>query len=176
MLVGIVGKMGSGKTLVMTMLAGFFRLHNALSLPVYANYSLKDSLIVDSVKELLRIENGVVCLDEFWVSLDSRAWKNNVFLTWWINQTRKKNLLVLYTTQHFGQIDLRVRRATDMLIYCEKIKSLEAKQKVFRYSFIDSFSGRILKSFKIPSDKASNFFSLYNSFEIVRPLIGKGRL
>lgn len=131
---------------------------------VHANYQLKDSEPVKSVKDLLAVKDGIVCLDEFWVTMDSRAWKDNVFLSTWINQTRKKNLLVLYTTQAFGQIDLRVRNATDLLIFCEKIV---APQPFFRYSFISGGAKTILKSFKIPVDRASNFYDVYDSFQVI---------
>lgn len=170
MILGIFGKMGSGKTLMMTMLASALK-HEVPDIKLFSNYNLNRAEIINSTDELIKITDGVVALDEFWVSMDSRVWKDNVFLTRWINQTRKKNLLVLYTTQAFGQIDIRVRNATDLLIFCERFS--KAKTPFFRYSFIDNFGKTILKSFKILESQAENFYDFYDSFEIVRALTKK---
>ena len=164
MLISIFGKMGSGKTLLMSMFGQYFKIQD---LPVYSNYELKDTLPVQSTKELGSIENGVICLDEFWLSADSRLWKDNVFMSRWIMMTRKKNLLVFYTTQNFGQIDIRIRSATDLLIFCEHL----LKKKLFRFSFLSANTKTILKSFKIPEDKAQNFYNFYDSFKCISPLL-----
>lgn len=171
MLVAIFGQMGLGKTLMMTILANYL-VEKLPQIPFFANYEVQKAKAIRGVKHLLTIEDGLICLDEFWVSMDSRAWKNNVFLTRWINQTRKKNLLCMYTTQSFGQIDVRVRNATDLLIFCERFKGA---QPFFRYSFISGNNRTILKSFTIPEAKARHFYSYYDSFQLIRPLIAKFR-
>lgn len=115
MIVGIFGNMGSGKTLIMSVLGT--ALHLLHDCPLYANYELKNAKKIGGIKELLGIEDGVVCLDEFWITMDSRNWKDNRqrFLTQWVNQTRKKNLLIFYTTQAMSQIELRIRNGTDII-------------------------------------------------------------
>lgn len=171
MLVAIIGQMGSGKTLLMSILSeAFFRQ----GLPIFATYSLENAERLDSVKKLLAVENGVLSLDEFWITLDSRDFGNskNISLTHWVNMTRKKNLLVMFTTQTFGQIDLRVRNAVDLIFSCEKIK-LKDKSYMFRYTLVRGSDKIILKSFKIPEFKARNFFKFYDSFEIISPLLNE---
>lgn len=166
MLIGICGKMGSGKTLSMTILSQFFKLQG---LDVYANYTLEGSKPLKKANDILKIENGIVSLDEFWITMDSRSWKNNVFLTHWINQTRKKNLIVMYTTQTFRQIDIRVRNATDYLIFCERIDSV-ITPPYHRLSIVCNATQSLIKTIKITKRNASAFFHFYNSFEVLKPL------
>jgi len=154
MLIGVFGKMGSGKTLIMSILGYLFQ---PFDIPVYSNYDLERSLPVRDIDSLLKINNGIICLDEFWITMDARSWKDNIFLTRWINQTRKKNLLVFYTIQSFRQIDIRVRHGTDLLIFCEKLSNVP----YFRYTFIDGDSSRILKSFKLDYSKSKEFYNIY---------------
>jgi len=118
MLIGLMGKMGAGKTLSMSVLASF--LASRTGLPLYSNYSLKDSRPIRNLRDLWEIDSAIFCFDEIWLTMDSRQWKDNVALTRWVNQTRKKKMLVFYTTQHINQVEMRVRKATDILIYCEK--------------------------------------------------------
>jgi len=56
MIIGIVGKMGSGKTLLMSLFGFFF----SEIVPVYANYSTIFSHPLRSLKQLFSIEKGVV--------------------------------------------------------------------------------------------------------------------
>jgi len=175
MLVAVFGKMGSGKTLLMTIMSELIKSRFP-AVPVYSNYHLKNqNEDVKDTKQLISISNGVISLDEFWITMDSRVWDDNVFLTHWINQTRKKNLLVFYTTQNFKQIDIRVRHATDLLIFCEKFKNRLKTGFWFRFSFISNPSGRIMKTLKLTEAKARLFYDFYNSFEVVEPLIKKDK-
>lgn len=157
--------MGSGKTLFMSILCQWFK--DRLNVPIYANYPLKNSIPIKSVKDLWAIQSGVVALDEFWIDMESRQSEYNINLSRWINQTRKKNLLVLYTTQAMSQIDKRVRNANHLLIFCEYFNR---KEPFFRYSFITGMSGTILKSFAIKQSSAREFFDIYDTFAVVFPL------
>ncbi len=160
MIIGIVGKMGSGKTLLMSIFA--YCLKGRAK--IFSNYSLIFSEKINSLRQLIKIENSVICLDELWVNIDSRLWKNNVFLTRWINQSRKRNVLLFYTTQDFGQVDIRLRRATDILIFCLSTKS------EFLYFIIEPASQKLLKSFRLEKENAKKFFGIYDTFQVVYPL------
>ena len=94
--------------------------------------------------------------------MDSRLWSDNVILSHWINQCRKKGLIVLYSTQHMSQIDLRVRRATDIQVVCEE------KYGEILLTFVDYLYERVLRKFII--DTPSRFYSLYDSFAVLVPL------
>lgn len=164
MLAGLAGRMGTGKTLSMTALG--FALQIELQVPLYANYTLEgESVRIRTMKELMEAKTGIVLLDELWLSMDSRLWKDNVKLTRWLNQTRKKNLIILYTTQHISQVDIRVRRATDWLIMCDRNK----QTKEITLTFTDFQYGFIGK--KLTIHKPEEIYPLYNTFEVLEPLL-----
>lgn len=162
MLVGIMGKMGTGKTLTQTILSTY--LHLKTNVPIYANYTLKGVPYhrIDSLSDLWGINNGIVCLDEIWLTMDARLWKDNVALTRFINQTRKKKITLFFTTQHIKQVELRVRNATDILIYCEK------KPEGHWLWFVDYQYSEIGKKFLLTNP--SRFYSLYDTFEVLQPM------
>jgi len=164
MLVGIMGKMGSGKTLSRSILG--VALSRIMNQTLYANYTLQESQRILSVEDLWKADSGIFCFDEAWFTLDSRrsGRRDNVDLTKWVNQTRKKKLLVLYTTQHIGQMDLRVREGTDILIYVKKFRNM------MKLQFIDYQYLELGRTYTISNPKA--FFNLYNTYEVVSPLTG----
>lgn len=166
MLIGIMGKMGSGKTLSMTILAQYIK--KLTESPLWANYTLKNSEKINTLSEIWKIENGIICLDEIWLTMDARLWNDNVMMTRWINQTRKKKLIVMYTTQHIRQVEMRVRNATDFLIYCQKMKGGRTK-----LTFIDYQYNTIGKSFIIEDPRI--FYNLYDTYEVLQPIINDMR-
>lgn len=159
MLVGVMGKMGAGKTRFMTIMGAYMqRMTHA---PVYANYSLfgVPYTHINSLKQMWDIECGILLLDELWLSMDSRLWKDNVAVTRFINQTRKKKITLFYTTQHIRQIEMRTRLATDVLVYCEKGNTV---------TFIDYQYQEIGRKFVFPNPHLFN--RLYNTFETLQPM------
>lgn len=159
MLVGVMGKMGGGKTRFMTIIGVY--MHKMTGAPIYANYSLFgiDYTKVNSLKELWEINSGIVLLDELWLSMDARMWKDNVNVTRFINQTRKKKITLFYTTQHIRQIELRTRNATDVLVFCENGNTV---------TFIDYQYMEIGRKFMF--DNPSVFNALYDTFETLQPM------
>lgn len=162
MLVGIMGKMGAGKTLSQTILGVY--LHTVTKAPLYANYTLNgvDFTPIKSLKDLWQINGGIVLLDELWLSMDARMWKDNVAVTRFINQTRKKKITLFYTTQHIRQIELRTRNATDVLVYCEK------RPEGHWLWFIDYQYQDIGRKFLLNDPRM--FYSLYDTFETLQPM------
>jgi len=162
MLIALTGRMGQGKTLGMTLLGGYFSLKNKI--PLYANYTLNEIPYtkVENIEKLQNIQSGIVILDELWLTMDSRAWKDNIDMTTWLNQTRKKDLIILYTCQHISQIDVRVRRATDWLVLCVK------KGRLISLNFIEYQYGMIGK--KILLSNPERYYRFYNTNEYVRTL------
>lgn len=152
-----MGKMGAGKTLSMSMLATY--LNSKTKLPIYANYGLKGAQRIHNTKELWEMKQGIFCFDEIWITMDSRNWGNNVELTHWVNQTRKKGLLVLYTTQHINQVEMRIRKGTDILIYCQRKKGKMSLQ------FIDYQYMQLGRRYFLKDPK--KFYGLYDTFEVV---------
>ena len=159
MLAGIMGKMGGGKTRFMTIIGVY--MHYSTGAPLYANYSLfgVPYTKISSLKELWEINNGIVMLDELWLSMDSRMWKDNVAVTRFINQTRKKKITLLYTTQHIKQIELRTRNATDILVFCENGNTV---------TFIDYQYMQIGRKYVFTEPGFFNKF--YDTFETLQPM------
>lgn len=151
--------MGAGKTLGMTVLGISFA--KSMKVGLSANFTLKGISFekIDSFNALLEKRTGVVLLDEFWQDVDSRRFAQNVDFTHWINQTRKKDLIVFYTTQDFGQVDKRLRRATHWLVFVER------RGKGGSMTFVRVLDGRIGKRLSI--DDYSKFYELYDTYEIV---------
>jgi nanoRNase/pAp phosphatase (c-di-AMP/oligoRNAs hydrolase) len=70
-----------------------------------------------------QLQDAVLCIDEVHVWLDSRSsmQKKNKAITYFILQTRKRNVRLLVTTQHLGQTDKRLRDTTDILVFCKNL-------------------------------------------------------
>lgn len=133
MIIGIIGGIGSGKTLTMT-----YHLYkdHLKKRKIYANYGLKfeyqqltGAFFRDYAKSGFDLMNSSIGLDELHVFLDSRnAMSNkNKMMSRFITQSRKRGVDMYYTTQDLnhesfarsGQVDLRLRKLTDMLIHCK---------------------------------------------------------
>jgi len=166
MLVGIQGTLGAGKTVTMVMLMQY--LHHEINAQLHANNKMQNSKRISTTRDLWEMENGVFGFDEIWVSLDSRSSKANVVLSHWVNQSRKKKLVVFYTTQHIRQVDLRVRNATDILICVEK------KPDGIKLLFIDWQYRRILRQYFIPDSVKRKFYPMYDTYEVIQPIIDNG--
>lgn len=167
MLVGIMGRQGSGKTLLMSLLAQI--IHQKTGLPIFANYkSLRNANYVNTLTDIWNLNQAIYCFDEIWLTMDSRAFKSNIELTRWINQIRKKGVITFYTTQHISQVEMRVRNATDVLIYCEKNSKI--KNQRF-YTFID-YQYRLIGR-KCSLNGIERLFYLYNSYEALQPITQK---
>ena len=161
MLVGIIGRQGSAKTMMMSGLVTV--IAHKTRLPIFAHYkSLKGARYVSSINQVSNLNDAILCLDELHTTRDSRAFKDNLTMTYFVTQIRKRGLLTLYTTQKFGQVDKRLRDQTDILIECSKTP--DGRQ----FTFMDLYSNRIGKRFKLT--ELENFFSLYNTKEVIKPL------
>jgi len=123
MVLGWIGRMGSGKTLNMTKWALLFS--DALSMPLYANYHINGGQVFHDFKDLENKQDIIVAYDEIHVDHDSRDWNNKTrwAFTHWFTQLRKKGIIFLYTTQNTDALELRVRRHTDYMFWCYKSHS-----------------------------------------------------
>lgn len=117
MLIGIIGGLGSGKTLTMTMLG---KLASQVGQDVSSNYHITFSnLRVITKNDFDNFRNGVMLLDELWLWSDSRrAMSDKNYI---VNKiplsSRKRKLAIIWTSQQLSQIDLRIRNITDVLLY-----------------------------------------------------------
>lgn len=166
MIIGIMGQLGSGKTLTASLLGLTFLKLSNYKLKLYANYDLKLSKKFKNLKELLNLKNAIIIFDELHQNLDSRTWWDNQDLIYFFLQLRKKNNFLIYTTQHIKQIDLRLRNLTNFIIYTVKTKNF------FKIYIFDGFDYILLKSFILPIEflKEYKIFQIYNTFEFIQPL------
>lgn len=161
------GGLGQGKTLSMTAYAHRLR-EKTPGTKLYANYGLLGAIPIRSFNDLLRAEDGILCLDEAHISLDSRNFKDRSSqkMTHWLLQTRKANLIVMMTSQRFNQIDMRARNATDTIVICERLGKV--REPRFRLKFIDWNTQKIGRVETIWNP--SKFYGLYNTYEKIHAI------
>lgn len=108
-----------------------YRYH-MLGLTVFSNISLSfpheqyDAKMIEQfASDKNPLNHSVVLIDEAHVLLDSRSsfTKRNKIISYFILQTRKRDVHVLYTTQSFHQIEKRLRDQSDMIIECRFSKT-----------------------------------------------------
>lgn len=116
---GIVGRLGTGKTLALTYFVKRTLVKNP-NTKIYSNYHLNgvDYEYVNTLEQIENMNNGTAFMDELWSWLDSRAspTKKNRVISSILLKSRKRTLNLFYTAQVFRQVDIRLRRITDYLI------------------------------------------------------------
>lgn len=173
MIIGFIGDMGSGKTLSMVRIA--YILYKKYNYDVYSNIVLNfpfKLLTLDDIIEYSNndksFNNSVFLIDEAHIFIDSRSSgsRRNLIISYFILQTRKKNVWLLYTTQYLHQVDKRLRGSTNVFTECY-FKSVNDKSFVLNvYNIVASFKTIT----KYNTFNAIPFYDLYNTYEVVRPL------
>jgi len=120
MIIGIIGEMGSGKTLSTVYLASILKNKGYNIISNMKNFKLNDDLLYNPnmLKELDTKKKYLIIIDEIYVYADSRrsASKKNLLLSYLLFQSRKRNLDIIYTAQKFTSIDIRIRNLTNLFI------------------------------------------------------------
>lgn len=137
MLVGYTGRRGAGKTL--TMVKDIVKFYNN-GWKIYSNIEIKGvpTTILTSeeiafIDKDSSIKNCVLVIDEIQVIFDSRrsGSKANKNFSNFIQQIRKRNIILLYTTQYAGTTDLRIRQHTDIIVRPRYNKNFEICDVVY---------------------------------------------
>jgi hypothetical protein len=135
----LIGKQGEGKTLMATKLA----FDESEDRPIFSNYKLfgrpytaitfnpklaKDEGKLD-ILAMLDIDpnyfnGGIMLLDEITLYLDSLDFmrKNNRRLQTFFSQLRKRNILLIGTTQYLMNLDIRIRRQCMAVLEMKHLK------------------------------------------------------
>ena len=116
MIIYIIGKMGCGKTLTLTLLGYLAYLGGST---IYSNYKVNFPHVkIVNPEDVLKIREGTFLFDEGWTWLDSRtsSTKSNRILTAIFTRSRKVGFDVLHTSQMYMKVDNRLRKQTDWLV------------------------------------------------------------
>lgn len=172
-----IGKQGSGKTLFITKLMA----DNVDHRKIFSNYSLynreyqkitlsdrvKDESILnvlDALDEDANIfNNSIMLLDEIHLDLNSLDFmrKNNRRLQTFFSQLRKRNILLLATSQYLLNVDIRIRRQCKNVFEMTYIDS-DVFQVITHE--IDGYYSHEISRYYI---NLSAYYELYDTNEIV---------
>lgn len=139
MILGFIGKQRNGKTLLMNSIAAYYEKNGYIVVTnqkkvgyphIYFNPSFLESKEgIENLKKKLKTDKLILCLDEAHLWIDSRRSKHNTAKSFLITQagkmlqTEKGNEgHFLYTTQFFGQVDVRMRYNTAFIFEISKHK------------------------------------------------------
>lgn len=148
-------------------------------LKIYANYNLHfPHEKVDPLRLLdFDLENCAVGLTEAYTFLDSRfsGSDSSRYITYFLLQTRKRKVKILYDAQIVGSVDVRLRFITTRLYECAKMLKTKTADKDdldniigFMYKVTDDDGEQFYEMLKI--EEAQKVFDLYDTTEIMLPM------
>lgn len=171
MIIGYLGSRGRGKTLSCVREA---YEHQKNGYTIYSNIHLDQDtfpgykkiskkMLMDWVSSETQFSKAFFLLDEIHVFMDSRMGmsKKNVVISYFLAQTRKRDVRIGYTTQFWNQADKRLRQLTEVVVYCWYDHSCDEA-----YNVIEDQES--MKRIKISYD-AQKWFDTYDTSEIVNP-------
>ena len=177
MIIAYLGTRGRGKTLSCVREA---YEHQLKGYHIYSNIKLNDryfkdwtlidgKMLLDWVNGDKQFKKAFFILDEVHVYLDSRMGmsKRSIIISYFILQTRKRNVRLGFTTQFFNQVDKRLRNPTEVFVECQNYKKGE--------EIINRNKVTVLETQRVFTQefKANRFFDYYNTDEIVNPFKDK---
>lgn len=163
-----MGYLRSGKSMNTTRIAAFGK--RVLGMRVVSNFTLSFAdYRVTSLEELRdeKIVSGcILCLDEMQTILDSRGFgdKEQMDLSRWLIWLGKLKVVLLYTTPHFGMVDVRLRQLTQWLYMCRSTTMRGARHTIaslYSYSGIGDELEPISKSVFRHSD----YYNAYDTLD-----------
>jgi len=148
---GIFGKMGNGKTMLLAYL-GVALKENGYN--INSNFHLKtiDYNPIETLEDVDNVRDGVLLLDEMqlWVHARSGMSKLNQDLLRIIMMSRKRGLILFYTSQLYRTVDVLLREVTDYIIMPNIIPIRQADER-----------GK-------PTDKVLDFALCFQMFDIYK--------
>lgn len=165
-IVYVVGKLGSGKTLTQTYIAVCEWLTKRRK--VYSNYHLKIPYYpVTSHKQVEEMRDGVFVADELWLWMDSREHgrSKNKVLNSILIKSRKRDIDIYYSAQDYMQTDARLRRVTNEVWF----PKLHKNNTICRVKRFDHPSMIYLDAFNF---KTKKLFNVYDTREEIEDIIG----
>ena len=169
------GKRGAGKTL--TMVKDGYKYHK-LGWNVLRNFSTPFGKYISeedilNLSKKSKIKNCVIMMDELQIFFDSRRFmkKQNISFSNFVQQIRKRNIILLGTTQFSNTIDLRLRQHIDIVCYPTFLKNYNVCETI--YIDMTSIEDSILNTIKEPVYikmvyNAIPIFNLYKTEEMIK--------
>lgn len=177
----LIGKQGSGKTLMATKLA-LDEYDKDNNIKIFSNYELfnanftyitfnnaieqnKDKLdiLAQLDKDPDYFNNSIMILDEIHLYLDAYDFmrNNNRKLQTFFSQLRKRNILLIGTSQYLMNIDIRIRRQCMNVFEMKRIKS-----SIFQIDTheIDGYYTEFIHSHHVD---LSAYYTRYNTHELI---------
>lgn len=148
-IIAYIGDKGSGKTL--SMVINLYNNYHKKDKTIYSNmlfnfdnaYVLDKSFYENFKNSNYSLMSCAVVIDEAHVFVDSRKamTPRNIMFSKFITQSRKRDVDLLYTTQDVsyerfmfsGQVELRLRKLTDVVIMCKTITYIDGKYPVINH-------------------------------------------
>lgn len=187
MLIILEGGLGTGKTIMMLryLLRDYNNKHD-----IYANFGIKNikynkidiSELLEYEKENIDFTNATIGIDEITVFVDCRTSisRSNRIFSYFILQSRKRNVNVYCTTQSCSMLDKRLLQHAHIIIMCDfayktfvndndEIETIRLKNWR-KYTIIDFRQPRKIKKTSFIMD-ISKYYDFYDTNEIIKPLL-----
>lgn len=161
----IIGRLGSGKTLLMTYLAFINQKRK-----IYSNYSLYFNRELWNIKDFdlsILLNKGkdisLVLIDEAYNYFEARLSNSidNILGSDVLFQSRKKGMDIYLTLQELRTIDVRFRELSDIFIEC--LGYIE-KYNCYKYRIYTENSNSVLI---LPYEIYRIIYNLYDTYEVV---------
>ena len=172
-----IGRQGSGKTAFITKLL----VDNYTSdRKVYSNYSLfgidyqkitfdnkRNKNAIDILKVISEnpdyFNNSIMLFDEIHIYFDSRDFmrQNNRIIQNFFSQLRKRNILLLATTQYILHLDVRIRRQALAVFQMTNLKD-----GIFRVD-VHEIDGYYTSFIRTELVNLNNYFKYYDTNELI---------
>ena len=172
-----IGRQGSGKTAFITKLL----IDNYSSdRKVYSNYSLfgidyekitfdnkRNKNAIDILKVISEnpgyFNNSIMLLDEIHIYFDSRDFmkQNNRIIQNFFSQLRKRNILLLATTQYILHLDIRIRRQALAVFQMTNLKD-----GIFRVE-VHEIDGYYTNFIRTELVNLNDYFKYYDTNELI---------
>lgn len=117
--------------------------------------------------------NAVILIDELQILFDSRRSmkKENISFSNFVQQVRKRNIIILGATQYANTVDLRFRQHADIVCYPNYLKELKVCECI--YVDVTSIEDTILHTVTQPKFvktvyDARPIFQLYNTEQMLK--------
>ncbi len=165
--IAIVGQPRSGKTLLMTIILK--NDHDDKNNRIFSNYKLTfahEILNKDFMKKYVKdketLINSSIGLDDVHTFMESRisgSVKNRIG-SYFMLQTGKNNIDLVYVTHFIGMVDKRLRAITEYVLY----PTFDKEKDLLKVKIVDVFRRKTKK--KIIRN-VSKYFKLYDTTEVV---------